>query len=108
MLLFCSVCGTSLSVEEGSASLEFKCQGCGYTLPISKPVTSRVYPRLKDLDEVLGGPSAWENAQVTEERCPRCSHNKAYFMQLQTRSADEPMTIFYRCQNSKCAHRWKE
>ena len=40
MLLFCSVCGTSLSVEEGSASLEFKCQGCGYTLPISKPVSS--------------------------------------------------------------------
>ncbi|VDK28748.1 unnamed protein product [Anisakis simplex] len=29
-------------------------------------------------------------------------------MQLQTRSADEPMTVFYRCANAECAHRWKE
>lgn len=42
------------------------------------------------------------------ERCPRCGGDRAYFMQLQTRSADEPMTVFYRCANSDCAHRWKE
>ncbi|ULT91902.1 hypothetical protein L3Y34_009529 [Caenorhabditis briggsae] len=42
------------------------------------------------------------------KRCPLCSHERAYFMQLQTRSADEPITIFYRCANNSCAHRWKE
>lgn len=29
-------------------------------------VKSRLYPQLKDLDEILGGPSAWENAQITD------------------------------------------
>ncbi|KAK6052959.1 transcription factor S-II [Cooperia oncophora] len=45
---------------------------------------------------------------VTNERCPKCSNDRAYFMQIQTRSADEPMTIFYRCANADCGHRWKD
>lgn len=28
--------------------------------------------------------------------CPACGHRRAYFMQLQIRSADEPMTTFYK------------
>ena len=27
-------------------------------------------------------------------------------MQIQIRSADEPMTTFYRCTNAKCANQW--
>lgn len=42
------------------------------------------------------------------ETCPKCSHSRAYFMQMQTRSADEPMTIFYKCCSPTCGHRWKE
>ncbi|VDO28211.1 unnamed protein product [Onchocerca flexuosa] len=128
MLLFCPECGSSLQIEEGSNCYQFNCHNCPYVHPVTKIVSflleelsfffndeleklqirSRHYPKLKDLDEVLGGPSAWENAQITDERCPRCSGDRAYFMQLQTRSADEPMTVFYRCANSECAYRWKE
>lgn len=28
--------------------------------------------------------------------CPKCANVKAFFMQIQTRSADEPMTTFYK------------
>ena len=84
------------------------------------------FPRLKEVDDVLGGQAAWENVDATEglvdsfreltvisfifvtETCPRCEHSKAYFVQMQTRSADEPMTIFYKCCNPDCSHRWKE
>ena len=40
--------------------------------------------------------------------CPNneCGGSEAYFMQLQTRSADEPMTTFYKC--CDCGHRWKD
>ena len=39
-------------------------------------------------------------------RCPVCPHDEAYFSQVQIRSSDEPMTIFYRC--VKCFHPWRE
>lgn len=42
------------------------------------------------------------------EPCPKCEHPRAYFMQIQTRSADEPMTTFYKCCNPQCGHRWRD
>lgn len=42
------------------------------------------------------------------EKCPKCEHPRAYFMQIQTRSADEPMTTFYKCCNAQCGHRWRD
>ena len=37
--------------------------------------------------------------------CRRCKSNKCSYYQLQTRSADEPMTTFVTCIN--CGNRWK-
>lgn len=41
-------------------------------------------------------------------KCPRehCNGTKAYFRQVQIRSADEPMTNFYKC--VACANEWRE
>lgn len=73
----------------------------------------------KEVDDVLGGDEAWANVDSTEgatrsasgkwqppeltptrrlvaARCPKCDHTRAFFMLVQTRSADEPMTTFYR------------
>lgn len=60
----------------------------------------------KQLDDVLGGEEAWENVDKTKTKCPACSHDEAYFMQIQIRSADEPSTTFYRC--CKCSKQWNE
>lgn len=38
-------------------------------------------------------------------KCRKCHENKCTFYQLQTRSADEPMTTFVQCLN--CGNRWK-
>lgn len=62
--------------------------------------------KMKALDDVMGGSAAWENVDSTETLCGECGHTQAYFMQIQTRSADEPMTTFYRC--TKCHTQWKE
>tara|TARA_B100000963_G_C22614235_1_gene666484 strand:- start:741 stop:1265 length:525 start_codon:yes stop_codon:yes gene_type:complete len=43
---------------------------------------------------------------ITDEfKCGRCKKNKTSYYQLQTRSADEPMTTFVQCIN--CGNRWK-
>jgi len=57
---------------------------------------------------VLGGKAAWENVDSTDAECPTCGHKRAYFMQIQTRSADEPMTTFYKCCNHECNHTWRD
>lgn len=52
-----------------------------------------------------------ENIEVSEEKdgmyqCEKCGHRKIDLFQLQTRSADEPMTIFFTCR--KCEYKWKD
>ncbi|KAL3283787.1 hypothetical protein HHI36_017957 [Cryptolaemus montrouzieri] len=109
MVAFCPLCGNTLFLEESVESqMLFSCRTCPIFFPIKKPITNRSYYKLKEIDDVLGGEEAWKNVDSTEERCPKCSHPRAYFMQIQTRSADEPMTTFYRCCNPDCHHNWRE
>ena len=37
----------------------------------------------------------------TETNCPNCGHDLAYFFQMQTRSADEASTLFFKCKNHR-------
>jgi DNA-directed RNA polymerase subunit M/transcription elongation factor TFIIS len=49
-----------------------------------------------------------ENIQKDTERllkCGKCKSNNTSYTQMQTRSADEPMTTFAHCKD--CGNRWK-
>jgi hypothetical protein len=62
------------------------------------PIYSRKnFPR-KEKEDVFGGPGAWDNAQKGRVQCPTadCNGDEAAFFQVQIRSADEPMTTFYK------------
>jgi transcription elongation factor S-II len=45
-------------------------------------------------------------ANTTTFRCGRCRSRECYFYELQTRSADEPMSVFITCLD--CGHRWRK
>ena len=60
----------------------------------------------KKVDDVLGGKDAWKYVDQTDATCPSCAHGRAYFIQIQTRSADEPSTTFLRCAN--CSKTWTD
>ncbi len=45
-------------------------------------------------------------AATDQFRCPKCSKRQCTYYELQTRSADEPMTIFIQCVN--CGKRWTQ
>lgn len=78
----------------------------------------------KEREDVFGGPGAWDNADKAQVQCPKegCGGSEAAFFQVQIRSADEPMTSFYkvisRLQNGRmrlirkqcmsCGSRWRE
>jgi hypothetical protein len=48
------------------------------------------------------GPS---QARTTMFKCGKCKGNDCFYFQMQTRSADEPMTTFVTCAN--CNNKWK-
>lgn len=104
-MYFCPHCGNMLQLENMSG-LRFFCQTCPYIHRLAAKVESEVWLDRKGVDDVLGGTDAWKNADQTDATCPRCSHHRAYYQQLQIRSADEPMTTFYKCVS--CGHRWRE
>ena len=126
MLTFCPTCGNLLSIEkkkfkeeeeefddddekEDELLLHLCCKTCPYSYSIGGTFWSKTDVPIRNkkrVDDVLGGDDAWKNVDTTRSRCPKCSHDVAYFLMVQTRSADEPMTQFFRC--VECANQWKE
>ena len=91
-----------------STAQHFSCPACPYTRPIKSRIGSKINFARRTDDLVLGDESQWQNVDQTDATCPKCEHPRAYYMQIQIRSADEPSTIFYRCCNPKCVHQWRE
>lgn len=110
MLSFCPNCSNMLLITPAGDSINrLYCPTCPYEFPIAgiEIYDRKELPR-KEIDDVLGGDGAWDNVDQTTTQCPveSCGNDKAYFFQLQIRSADEPMTTFLKC--VKCGHQWRE
>lgn len=75
-----------------------ECRTCPYEYEIVEPLYSRRVFQRKEREDVFGGPGAWDNAQKGKVQCPNegCEGEEAAFFQVQIRSADEPMTMFYK------------
>ena len=100
---------TSPSSSSTPTSL-FVCATCPYSHDILDSSFCKVTKpkHRKVVDDILGGAAAWENVDRTAAVCPnvKCGHNEAFFMQMQIRSADEPMSVFYKC--CKCGNQWND
>mmetsp|Transcript_15459 Transcript_15459/g.29390 ORF Transcript_15459/g.29390 Transcript_15459/m.29390 type:complete len:115 (-) Transcript_15459:4-348(-) len=111
---FCPLDGTllqiapaaSASLASDSSNSVFVCPTCPYARAIARSYVNALRPERKAVDDVMGGAAAWENVDRTAAVCGKCSHGEAYFMQMQIRSADEPMSVFYKC--CKCSHQWND
>ncbi|KAL7720105.1 DNA-directed RNA polymerase subunit [Entamoeba marina] len=104
MTYFCANCGNLLIVEQGT-KIFFKCSTCPYKFTFDKKIVYETDLKRKQIDAVLGE-EQWKNAQRTESL--KCGCKSAYFMQIQIRSADEPMTTFYKCSNFSCGWQWRD
>ncbi|KAH8811436.1 hypothetical protein F5884DRAFT_782095 [Xylogone sp. PMI_703] len=117
MLLFCPSCSNMLTVSSTPASSSdpstagdnrLECLTCPYQYVITKRYYERKVFARKEREDVFGGPGAWDNAQKSQVQCPKegCDGEEAAYFQVQIRSADEPMTSFFKCMT--CGHRWRE
>ena len=82
------------------------CSTCPYSSTIQTPHIFITPLTRKTVDDILGGSAAWEHVDRTAATCPMCHHREAYFVQIQIRSADEPMSLFYKC--CQCSHQWND
>lgn len=102
---FCPKCGTRLKnkYDKESKQTVLMCIKCGYAeegVETKSEIISKEEPSMKVVsdDEV-------ETMPTIKIECPKCGHDTAVWWMLQTRSADEPTTQFYRC--TKCNHTWR-
>lgn len=96
------VCG-SMMIPKGG---EFCCPVCGATQAKdgkSSMITTQAQER--DITVLEGDVEAAVQSKTTVQ-CPKCAYMEASYTIRQTRSADEPETMIYRC--LKCNHTWRE
>ena len=104
-MYFCPVCSNLLIPEQGQA-VNLSCTTCPYIYKLCVTLSHSVKNNVKILDKIMGEDDDLKYANKCQAKCPKCDHNEAMFIEIQTRSADEPMTIFYQC--TKCKFDWKE
>jgi transcription elongation factor S-II len=61
--------------------------------------------RIRDKKLFDSAPSQAKQATTDQFQCGKCRQRKCTYYQMQTRSADEPMTTFVSCLN--CGNKWK-
>lgn len=105
-LMFCLNCENMVIVEKQSNINFLTCLSCPYLQEIKSKIVRRFPNKTKKVDQIHGGKNELKYASVCSKKCIKCLSETAMFMELQTRSADEPMTIFYECVD--CRVTWKE
>ncbi|KAL1965374.1 hypothetical protein VTN77DRAFT_5811 [Rasamsonia byssochlamydoides] len=114
-LTFCPNCSNALTVSRAEPSSQyplginrFECRTCPYQYVLDRAYFEKTPMKQKEVEDVFGGKEEFKNADSMAAQCPAegCNGERAYFFQLQIRSADEPMTTFLKC--TTCGTRWRE
>jgi len=98
---FCPKCEVRLKkIDSG-----LQCPKCGYGEGESSPSSKTLEEKEVSEFNVLEEKDGQEVLPTIKIDCEKCGNDQAVWWMLQTRSADEPTTQFYRC--SKCNHTWR-
>ncbi len=104
---FCEKCGNLLVAKKTGKTLWLVCRKCGrkYKPKGEKLTIAEKLPGSKKRIVVMGKDEGVAELPTIDIMCPKCENNQAYWWMQQTRAADEPPTLFYKCK--KCGYSWR-
>ncbi|MCW6167291.1 MAG: transcription factor S [Thermoplasmatales archaeon] len=101
--MFCPKCHRLMRPDKGKGV--WVCTSCGTKVPLgSGKEVGRSAPSGRTVAVVEE--SRTGTLPTTNEQCPKCGNDTAYWVLRQTRGADEPETRIFEC--TKCGHKWRE
>ena len=103
---FCEKCGNLMLVEKKRKHIFLVCRKCGKSVPLKEKVTiTEAMPEERKGIVIMGKEEGVAELPKTKIMCPKCENMEAYWWMQQTRAADEPPTLFYKC--TKCGYSWR-
>lgn len=102
-MMFCPKCGSIMQPKQEKGKKVLACS-CGYVKKTGgESVVKEVVQQAKSVEVVSDEPTT---LPLTEEYCPKCGHDQAYWWTKQMRASDEPETKFLQCE--KCKYTWRD
>jgi len=104
---FCEKCGNLMYVKRKRKVSYLVCRKCKKEIKLKDEkilVSQQMAPQKKRVI-FIGKDEGLAEFPKTKIMCPKCGNMEAYWWMQQTRSADEPPTIFYKC--AKCGYSWR-
>jgi len=102
--MFCPKDGSILVPKKEGAKRVLVCPTCGHAdRKTTKQVISEKMHKDNDVEVVE---EDHHNLPITDAKCPKCEHTKAFYWTIQTRAGDEAETKFFKCE--KCKHTWRD
>ena len=99
---FCPNCEVKLKKSDSG----LLCPKCGYSEEQENKQTKKVVEEETQSEfNVFTESDKDETLPTIKIECEKCGNDEAVWWMLQTRSADEPTTQFYRC--TKCRYTWR-
>lgn len=103
---FCEKDGSLLEVRKRDKHTFLVCRKCGKKYkPKGEELTIAETLDEKKEVVVMGKEEGLAEFPITTIMCPKCENMEAHWWMQQTRAADEPPTIFYKC--TKCGYTWR-
>lgn len=101
---FCEECGSMMKTKSVDGQELWMCPN-GHQTP-KDPDANYVLTSEQEASEIIESEGGSVGLPTTEERCPNCGNDRAYWYMQQIRSADESETRFFVC--TECEHKWRE
>ena len=100
---FCPKCGSIMMPKMAGKKTVLACS-CGHSETAENvSFTEKSRHTDKKIEVIEKEPTI---NPIVDADCPKCHHSLAEHWEVQTRSADEPATRFFKCQ--KCGHTRRE